>query len=85
MPNLPVPRESNKRVEMDLPDIGVGTLRATGTVILHLLDLENSKNVQAEIILDCCNQLGIDLEKLLELKKHRAKPIAFTHKPNFEK
>lgn len=54
--------------QIHLPDIGVGTSRTTGTYIALLLQLENDKEVQASIIADVCEKLGIPLEKVIEYR-----------------
>lgn len=52
-------------VEIDLPDIGSGTQRTSGTYIALLLQLENDRQLQAEIIADVCDIIGLPLEKVI--------------------
>lgn len=53
---------------IELPDIGLGIQRTSGTYIALLLQLENDREQQAAIIADVCEHLGLSLEKIIEYR-----------------
>lgn len=51
--------------EINLPCIGLGTLRTSGTYIAVLLQLED-KGQRANILIDVAKQLGLTLEEITD-------------------
>ena len=51
--------------EIDLPNIGLGTMRTSGTYVALLMQLED-KSQRAKILIDVAKKLGITLEEITD-------------------
>jgi hypothetical protein len=59
-------RKAHDRARVELPNVGLGTMRTSGTYIGALLQLEDDEHYAVSILVDAAKTIGITLEQITE-------------------